>query len=315
MNIHQTKRKESNEKIISAAIKCFAENGYTNTSIAKIAKCAGVSVGLMTNRFNKESLLIAAYQEAVSRAYRKRKGYISLIEMFIDIIEQTKLAYDENREAFDFILMLLNSRDIPDSFYDIYKKNLVNEIYYPLVCSAQEQGIIPKGDIFPFQRTFIMYVMNHVDSCRRFGVEMLDSQKILDAVHIVDPVKREMENQREALYRTMCNTYTALTKINIVSDFAEHMRAPDFLVPYANTDKAQETINNLLIKYIHEDYRQELCEFFDMKTINSRIGDKNAITCMGVSTGGRKQIYTIAPHRRNENGDIIEVLIGFSEFD
>lgn len=46
------------EKIIHAALSLFAKHGYTETSISKIAKEAGVSKGLTYNHFkNKEDLL------------------------------------------------------------------------------------------------------------------------------------------------------------------------------------------------------------------------------------------------------------------
>lgn len=46
------------EKIIHAALNLFAKHGYTETSISKIAKEAGVSKGLTYNHFkNKEDLL------------------------------------------------------------------------------------------------------------------------------------------------------------------------------------------------------------------------------------------------------------------
>jgi len=51
-------RQESKSKIMAAALELFANNGYHNTSISKVAKQAGVSKGLMYNYFeSKEDLL------------------------------------------------------------------------------------------------------------------------------------------------------------------------------------------------------------------------------------------------------------------
>jgi AcrR family transcriptional regulator len=48
------------EKIIQAALRLFAQNGYASTSTSKVAKEAGVSEGLIFRHFeNKEGLLKA----------------------------------------------------------------------------------------------------------------------------------------------------------------------------------------------------------------------------------------------------------------
>lgn len=51
-------RQKRKAEITETALKLFAENGYHNTSISKIAKAAGVSKGLMYNYYeSKEALL------------------------------------------------------------------------------------------------------------------------------------------------------------------------------------------------------------------------------------------------------------------
>jgi len=64
-------RSESINKILDAAFKLFAKNGYESTSIAKIARAAGVSKGLMYNYFNsKEALLESLVNGAVQDGER-----------------------------------------------------------------------------------------------------------------------------------------------------------------------------------------------------------------------------------------------------
>jgi AcrR family transcriptional regulator len=53
-------RQKRRQEIMKTALELFAEQGYHNTSISKIAKTAGVSKGLMYNYFeSKEALLDA----------------------------------------------------------------------------------------------------------------------------------------------------------------------------------------------------------------------------------------------------------------
>lgn len=54
------------EKIIHVALDLFAKHGYTETSISKIAKAAGVSKGLTYTHFkNKDDLLRAVVMETL----------------------------------------------------------------------------------------------------------------------------------------------------------------------------------------------------------------------------------------------------------
>ncbi|WP_420577257.1 TetR/AcrR family transcriptional regulator [Ekhidna sp.] len=68
---------EKQEKILNAALKLFAEEGFRSTSTSKVAKAAGVSEGLIFRHFtNKEGLLQAIIQMGEERAK----------ELFSDIV-------------------------------------------------------------------------------------------------------------------------------------------------------------------------------------------------------------------------------------
>lgn len=56
---------EKQKKILSAALKLFATEGYASTSTNKVAKAAGVSEGLIFRHFgNKEGLLNAIMEQS-----------------------------------------------------------------------------------------------------------------------------------------------------------------------------------------------------------------------------------------------------------
>jgi len=61
-------RRERSQSIIRAALKLFAENGVTNTSVSQIAKEADISKGLIYNYFEgKEQLLQKVIQEGMKK--------------------------------------------------------------------------------------------------------------------------------------------------------------------------------------------------------------------------------------------------------
>jgi AcrR family transcriptional regulator len=56
---------EKQEKILQAALKLFAQEGFASTSTSKVAKAAEVSEGLIFRHFkNKEGLLMAIMNQA-----------------------------------------------------------------------------------------------------------------------------------------------------------------------------------------------------------------------------------------------------------
>ncbi len=55
---NEQRRAESKLKIMDAAFKLIAKNGYESTSIAMIAKAAGVSKGLLYNYFSSKEALV-----------------------------------------------------------------------------------------------------------------------------------------------------------------------------------------------------------------------------------------------------------------
>lgn len=68
---------EKQEKILKSALQLFASEGFHATSTSKVAKCAGVSEGLIFRHFeNKEGLLQAILDEGENR----------LKALFVDIV-------------------------------------------------------------------------------------------------------------------------------------------------------------------------------------------------------------------------------------
>jgi len=75
---NQEIRAESKRKILDAAFKLIAKDGYESTSIAKIAKEAEVSKGLLYNYFNsKEDMVKVMLEEALDEGDVLISGLLS----------------------------------------------------------------------------------------------------------------------------------------------------------------------------------------------------------------------------------------------
>ncbi len=82
------KKEEKKRKIIDAAIKIFARNGYFNSRVSEIAKEAGVADGTIYIYFkSKEELLSAIFDEALNVFVEESK---KMLEEITDPIEKLK---------------------------------------------------------------------------------------------------------------------------------------------------------------------------------------------------------------------------------
>lgn len=121
MNLKE-KRTDKQQKIVEAAVKIFAEKGYTATSTSEIAKAAGVAEGTIFRHFGtKENLLFSVIvpflmeaapivadefiQNVVSKPYDS-------FESFLKAIIKNRLAFlEEHTDIFKILVAELLNRD------------------------------------------------------------------------------------------------------------------------------------------------------------------------------------------------------------
>lgn len=122
------RRIDTDEKIIQAAIHQFAEKGFTSASLTDIAAEAGISQGLVSQRFeSKEKLLEAAFKatpaasfflsasagKATDTADDSASGQTSFL---LSIVAALKKEQRTDKRRFAFTAMLYTARDVPGSF-------------------------------------------------------------------------------------------------------------------------------------------------------------------------------------------------------
>lgn len=109
-------RKEKRSQIMDAALELFANEGYHNTSISKIAQKAGISKGLMYNYFKSKEELVS-----------------SIIDNGIEVLEEL---FDPNNDGvltadeFDFFV---------NRYFDVLVENLS---YWKLYFGIMMQPIV-----------------------------------------------------------------------------------------------------------------------------------------------------------------------------
>jgi len=150
----QIKRAETREKILSSAVKLFAQKGLNATSAADIAKGAGVSVGLMYHYYKtKDEVFGALIKDALNDMANFRKvlhrdecPLIILTELVEDIIEEIKSDYSFSQWT------VLLTHPLPDKYepewvddFCNYHSQMIQEITI-LIEKGQRIGKFKEGE-------------------------------------------------------------------------------------------------------------------------------------------------------------------------
>ncbi len=109
------------EKIIFSALHLFSKNGFTETSIDKIAKHAQVSKGLTYSHFkNKDDLLRVVIESTITEMTNK------MMEMenssISSLLENLKIGLIENKDIIRLSILLLVHPQTPASVSEILEK-------------------------------------------------------------------------------------------------------------------------------------------------------------------------------------------------
>ena len=149
----QQRSRETQEKILSAAFKAFAESGYDGASVNKIAERAGVPQPLVVYHFPSKDALWVASVEGVLDQFMKR--LLPELEAKNNLDPATRLSlifrefvrYSATVPALLEIMIDANKRH-GTNLTKVVENRLrpVYERLHKLIEAAQETGSIPAGD-------------------------------------------------------------------------------------------------------------------------------------------------------------------------
>lgn len=164
-------------KIIRAAIRIFARNGFYNSRIAEIAKEANVADGTIYLYFNnKYDILVTVFEEEIGKVIARVKQEIGAIDHPWEKLERFAYLHlrlvEENRDLAEVIQVELRQSS---KFMKEYRNKKFAEylnIIAQIVRAGQNQGVF-RQEIMPgvFKRAFF----GALDEMSRFWV--LSSKK------------------------------------------------------------------------------------------------------------------------------------------
>lgn len=147
--IRETKKRETRQAIMQAAVTLFSEKGFEKTSIEELAKAAGIGKGTIYGYFQTKSDILHAFcedeleilhEELTTNADRE----IPILQQMVKIYMSEFRHITENREfARHFMQQTAFPRDVD------LERHLANEdnyfkLLFPLLEKAQERGELRK---------------------------------------------------------------------------------------------------------------------------------------------------------------------------
>lgn len=180
---------------------------------------------------------------------------------------------------------------------------------------AQEQGLIPSGDVYNLFHGFLGQVFNLLYLSDVYNLPFPPDSYFLNIIQISDEEKIQKDIKRDAIYNAVCRGFTSLCYISIPENSAEVIRNPDKIIPFENTTdlkiKAQKFIKNV----IREKDRAKMEKFFDFSTLSKRMKNRSVLSIDCKDVNENRQIHTLLPVKRDENGVLTEVLAGIQVID
>ena len=203
LTLREKKRIESDERILQAAAKVFGSMGYSRATLTDIASEAGVSQGLVSQRFgSKEKLLCETFKQTQILYYFDEKN-CHVPEVFFTMLDHLKQEVTEKPDWFRFLSMIhTGTDDIPESFADLLKEQFTATPLYSAILEAQEQEDLPEGDPWNLFRVFFRNATNLIGWHNEFGLPMPENETFLYAIQYSrrqKQVKAALKSQRREI--------------------------------------------------------------------------------------------------------------------
>jgi len=316
------RREESDAKIINAAIKDFGIYGYSHCSISQIAKDAGVSPGLITNRYaSKEELFEHAFYHSFKEINidnsKISEGKDFLIESIKSIVE----LYSKNTDIFSFMTMIYVGYDLPECFKIRAKEEFKSTEVYNLFCKAQNDGILQKGDIIKLVDVFLAHAYIQIGICKRYGVEIPSNDYFLSAILSENIDEDEFYNRQlmNVLLKEFQSTW--LIKVNDLTlkiyKYDEDKAVPNSVQIAQNIKTYNEARLWYIENYVAEQSREKMLEETKIENVISKVKYGNSFFVEYIRTFGEEQNYNQLCFDKviNRKGDTEYISMGFRNID
>ena len=150
---------EGQERIATAALSLFLQNGYHNTSVREIAQKAGLSVGSVFNYFtSKEEILFfllsygqirteSGFQKQRTEFERLKRNGASPRALFLRAYEQYAALTDELRRNTVLAYQETKSLTLAERKRFLEGEERIQRFFEEIIAYGIDQGVFPNGNV------------------------------------------------------------------------------------------------------------------------------------------------------------------------
>ena len=281
LTLRDKKRIETDSKILSSTITLIGLKGYTASSIRDIAKEAGVTSGLIIQRFeSKENLVVQAlYQTNKVWSDLYMPEDMTAYRMLTRIINDAKNMYETDEEAFNFIYMMSISTDAPSTFQALQKEIFYERGIFRTLKKAQDEGKLPDGDLAVMYNIFVCNALRLIRDYNRAGLKIPNDENFLSLIQYRDPIAEEYQIYRNRAFDSVAKSYFNLIYFNITTGEYRIAKMVKGVEPYAEKyPDGQDFLNRTCDDMVDIKYIETVKKFIDLSTVIERLGDNTVIT-------------------------------------
>lgn len=280
LTIREQKKIETDNKILRATISLIGEKGYKATSIRDIAKDAGVSSGLITQRFESKENLVLKALYITNKVWRDQylSDDITAYDMLTHIIRDAKSLYELDEDGFKFIYMMSISTDAPGTFQNLQKDIFYERGIYATLKRAQDEGKLPDGNLPIMFNMFICNALRLIKDYKRAGLKMPNDENFLILIQYKDPIAEEHQLFKNNAFESIAHTFINVFYINVNTGEYRVVKVIEGIEQYVEKyQDAQEFLYEICDIKVDIKCREALKEFVDLSTVMERLGDQRLI--------------------------------------
>lgn len=273
MNKKTAQRIASNRRILDSALTEFSEKGYSRALLGNIAAEAGVSNGMITQRFaGKENLYNSVFVDLIS-------SYLDILEtreagslnhMLRFIVNSIKAGARKKTREFRFIYDLLVSRDTPVNSFDQIRELFEKTSVCRKMQEEMKKGGITRGDPFELIRSFLIAAFEATKVFNDASLTLPDTEAYMTLLQPREHRKStELDRLRakllDELIVQISSEYEAIVMFNLEKNLMFMGKRSGLFLDLAKEDKDltfDEHTKRFAESVVHPDYRDMFIEFF-----------------------------------------------------
>ena len=280
-------RLASNRRILDSALREFAEKGFSRALLINVAKNAGVSNGMITQRFNgKENLYKQVFVDIITRYLTRFSENDSLHRMLTVIIDDIKAGAVHRTDTFVFVSDLLLSKDSPVDTFDQVRDEFESSVLCDKLSEGIRNGLIRQGDPFDLIRSFLISAVGISVSFNETKVGLPDTSGYLSLLAPSDKfVSGDPDYMRsrltDELIGQLSYEYEAVILVNLDTDVYIATKAVGAFINSFMPDSSRSFDENVRVfaeGFIHPDDRQYYRDFMKKEILLRKFNPDQRLT-------------------------------------